>query len=251
MTAALLAVVVTGCAVSPTTTVIRKDGSTATVNWADYPGTADHDIEDVLAAPHEDEVEPLVDALFVEIQESLDSEFELAWSTTGDAGWYPTVGNGYGGESSFITYNSQSLETDSVPPSTADWKIIINRVSAITERHGLGPVTLDHDTIPPGEDPELWRKAFTDRFGTDDPDEFWMWNATALHNSQWLWVTIVDVDRDPTGSAAEEYDVDEGTGRMIGFFYGATTIRDDERDAFIRALEPFEGLEKPPASHSD
>lgn len=250
-TAALFLVMITGCSASPTTTVTRDDGSTVTVNWADYPGSADHDTEAVLAAPHEDEVEPLVDALFADIQEALDSEFELAWSITGDEGWYPTSGNGYGGESILTTYNSQSLETDSVPSSTADWQIIIDRLSQVTESHGLGPVILDHDTVSPAEDPEVWRSDFTDRFGTDDPNKFWMWNASASRNSQWLWVTVVDVDRDPTGKAAEEFDADENTGHMIGLFYGATTIRDDGRNAFIRALEPFEGLEKPPASQSD
>lgn len=247
--AALLAVVTVGCSVSPTSTVTRDDGSTVTVSWADYPGSADNDTEAVLAAPHQDEVEPLVDALFVEIQDVLDSGFELAWSTTGDEGWYPTIGNGYGGESMLTTYNSQSLETDSVPGSAADWQVIVDRISEVTERHGLGPITLDHDAVSPSEDPEVWRSDFTDRFGTDDPDEFWMWNGSALGDSQWLWVTIIDVDRDPTGKAAEEYDGD--TGRMIGLFYGATTIQDGQRDAFMRSLQPFDGLEKPPASQSD
>ena len=249
--AALCGVVLAGCATSPTTSIARDDGTKVTVDWADYPGAAGLEAAEILAAPPEGEAERAAAELFEAVRAALDEDFDFSWSMTGEDGWYPGGGNGYGGESALITYNSRSLETRSVPTSTTDWEAIIDRVSAITEAKGLGPVLLDHEVPPSGANESAWRKDLKDRFGTDDPDEYWLWNGTAYKDSQWFAVSILDGNRDPTGHAAEEFSDDPNEGRSIGFFYGVTTIPDDERDAFLRALEPFEGLEKPPATGSD
>ena len=247
---ALLGVVfLTGCAVAPTTTVSRPDGTDVTVNWEDYPASAGMNAEEILAAPREKEVEAIGTALFAALRESLDEQFELRWTESGEAGWYPEHGNGYGGESVLITYNSSSSETDSAPSSPSDWRSIVERVSTVTEANGLGTVVLDHEMPPSEADEVAWQRDLHNRFGTDDPDRYWIWTGTAYRNAQWLAVSIVDVERDPTGKATD--DLGDEPGQYIAFSYGATVIPDSERDAFVRALEPFRELERPPASHSD
>jgi hypothetical protein len=244
-------VILTGCAASPTTTVSRDDGTEVTLNWADYPGSADIDSEEILAAPRERDVKATERGLFSTIREDLDEQFDFEWVYSGEDGWYPSGENGYGGDSSLIVYNSRSLETDSVPSSVTDWQLIVDRASAVTEARGLGPVVLDHENPPAGIDETAWRRDFRERFGTDDPDKYWMWTGTAYRNSQWLAITIVDVNRDATGKAGDEFKDYPSAGQSVGFSYGATTIPDNERAEFLRALEPFEGLRKPPASQSD
>ena len=247
---ALLSVVfLTGCSVSPTTTTSRADGTEVTVNWEDYPGSADVEAADLLAAPRENDVEAVGAALFKALREAIDPQLDLTWTESGEDGWYPAEGNGYGGESTLITYNSRSIATDSAPSSSSEWRSIVERASAVTEATGLGPIMLDHETPPVGTDGAAWRQEYHDRFGTKDPDRYWMWTGTAYGNSQWLAVTITDVDRDDTGKAVDE--LGDEPKQSIGFFYGATIIREKDRDAFVRALEPFSGLDKPPASHSD
>jgi hypothetical protein len=247
---ALVSVVfLSGCALSPTTTISRPDGTDVTVSWEDYPGSAGVVAADVLAAPRENDVETAGAALFTALRETLDEQFDLQWKEHDEDGWYPEDGNGYGGESMLITYNSRSIETDSAPSSPSDWRSIIERVSAVTEASGLGPIVLDHDEPPVGTDEAVWRREYHDRFGTKDPDRYWMWTGTAYGDSQWLAVWIIDGDRDQTGKAVDE--LGDGPTQSIGFSYGVTTVPDKDRDAFVRALKPFAGLEKPPASHSD
>lgn len=250
VSAGLLTLALSGCNVSPTSTVTRPDGSEVTVSWADYPATAWDDAEQILAGPPESEVEPRVAALFDEIRTTLDEEFDFRWTLEGEDSWYRFGGNGYGGESYLLLYESSSLVSDGVPTSAADWDKIIERVSAVTDAYDLGRVVLDHESPPPWED-EAWQKEQFDIFGTDDPDAYWSWSGRVFTGSERLDVEITDVDRDPSGEAAEAYADDYAGGHQVQFSYSARTIPDDERDAFVQALKPFKGLTRPPESHPD
>ncbi|SDQ36428.1 hypothetical protein [Arthrobacter crystallopoietes] len=67
-------------------------------------------------------------------------------------------------------------------------------------------------------------------------------------------LTLTDVERDPTGEAAEEMkgSIEYGWNpRSITISYGATTVRSEDREEFLAALEPFEGLDRPDATTSD
>ncbi|MGJ9374314.1 hypothetical protein [Nesterenkonia sp. CF4.4] len=84
--AALAAVVlgVTGCAVSPETTVVESSGQERTVHWEDYPGDAYTDAEEILAAPTPEEVEDRQRQLFAELEAMLRDDFAVAVSPRGE-----------------------------------------------------------------------------------------------------------------------------------------------------------------------
>lgn len=241
----LLALV--ACAPSPTTTYTDASGAEVTVDWEDYPGSEGTIAEDVLSGPREADVESIEAALVSAVQARLSAEFSLEWTDTREAGWFDQRGNGYGGISRYITYNSRDHVSLGIPASTADWERVVAIVSEQTRAFGLGDVVLDHVRDATASDRE-WR---AEQYGTDDPDEYWVWTGSAVGGSHWLAVSLVDVERDPSGRAAEEYDEFDWQPQSISLSYGATVVPDDERAAFERELAPFRGLAQPPGTSSD
>jgi len=245
LAAALLTL--TACAAPPTTTYTDEHGAEVTVDWVDYPGSAGVVAEEVLQAPLEADVEGTGAALMASIQSRLDAEFALDWSTTGEPGWFPTEGNGFGGPSTYISYNSQERFTDTVPGTVAEWERVVQIVSEETAVYGLGVVVLDHERSDFSPDDE-WQR---ERYGTDDPREYWSWSGWAYGASQWLSLHLADVERDPSGRAAEDHERHGWQPRTISLSYGATVVPDAERASFTERLEPFTGLKVPDATSSD
>ena len=239
-----------GCAAAPTSTYVDSNGSQVTVDWRDYPGHASTDAEEVLSAPTQEETEPLAKALLDEVESALSSEYGMEWKTDGEAGWFPEGGNGYGGESAYLIYNSAGRRSDSAPRSPQDWRRIIDIVDGVAGLHGFDAVKLDHESSPNGDE-EAWQQELHDQFGTNDPDEYWAWNGTALAESQWLYINLVDASRDPSGKAAAEVQDFGWAPQSIGLGYGATVLPKNSVEAFRRDLAPFAGLEKPEPATSD
>ena len=232
-----------GCAPSPTTSYVGPSGAEVTVDWADYPGSPGVDANDVLSAPPKQDIARVEADLLAEITSALDAEFDLEWRTEGDAQWFPAGGNGYGGESEYVVFNSHDHVSDSVPGSADDWRLVIDIVSGITDSRGLGPVELSHERADADDSVE--------RFGTDDPDEYWQWWGDAFGSSQWLSVALTDVSKDDSGEAAEESDSFDWPAQSIALSYGATALPEGGRAEFERRLAPFAGLDMPPATTSD
>ena len=76
-------------------------------------------------------------------------------------------------------------------------------------------------------------------------------DGTAYSGMQWLSVYVVDVDRDPTGSAAKDCEESKLPPRSISISYGVTTVPRADRAALAKALEPFAGLTPPTPTTSD
>ncbi len=241
-----LVVLLAGCSASPTTSYTAPDGEKVTVDWADYPGHAYTDHADVLAAPLAEDVDESSDALLTEIETALTEEFGLEWEACPDSEppfWHKQEGNGYGGESLYLTYNSPTSESMTVPSGDAAWRRAIELASAVTTAHGLGELQLEN------LDPDM-----AEQYGSADVSDHWQWAASTYADSQWVGVTLIDVDRDPTGKAEKEMagSVEYGWNpRSINIYYGVTTIRGADKTEFLKRLKPFEGLARPQATTSD
>lgn len=240
--AAVTAVFLTACS-SPETTYTGATGQQVTVSWADYPGEAGQDDEQVRRAPTQDEVEELSTDLFDDIEVALTEEYELDWYSReeGDGPlWFRTEGNGYGGESAYTSYNSPQRQATGIPTDPADWDRVVQIVDEVVQDHGLGPLVM-HETYA-GE-----RQQSAEAYGTD-PDGWPYWNGMASGDAGWFTLGLTDRTRRP--DTADD-DGDGWPARSIDLFYGATTIADDQRATFDERLAPFEGLEQPEATHSD
>ena len=242
--------VLTGCAAAPTTTITDADGSTVIVDWADYPGHAGIDAAQLVNAPPEQEVEAVSSALLDAIGAQLSDRFGVTFTVEGDDIWTASQGNGYGGESLLTSYNSAARETSTIPSAPDDWRAIVAIVTEEAIRAGLGPVVLDHESESYLRD-ESWQKDTRERFGTDDPDQFWSWSGFAYGDSQWLSISLSDARRDASGEAVREAKKFDSQGQSISVFYGATTVQADSRIEFAEKIKPFIGLTPPPSTTSD
>lgn len=249
--AAVITGCLAGCSPSPKSTIVTESGEEKTISWADYPGGAGVEAEHVLAAPTPEETERRAQAILGEIEAVLSRDHGLSWSTDGDpADWYPRSGNGYGGESYLVTYNSASRVSDSAPEGAEAWRGVLAVIDGVLAEYGLAPLVLDHESSPYHDDAQ-WQQELRERFGTTDPDEYWSWSATSYSDSQWLNVTLTDTSKDATGHAAEEARRYGWPLGSVGLSFGATTVPAEQRDEFRRALEPFQGLDKPEPTTSD
>ncbi|WP_133162841.1 hypothetical protein [Arthrobacter glacialis] len=238
------------CAAPPTTTYTNEAGQEVTVNWKDYPVHAYSLPAELLDAPVKEDTEAVAAELFEEIKTALTAEYRMEWEARGEAGWFPTTGNGYGGQAMTYTYNSVEWRSTTLPPSTAEWKKIMSVINGFTTASGLGPVKLTPDSDSLANDPER-QKELVEEYGTADLDKLYWWAGTAYSGSQWLSVNLVNVARDTSGKAAKEYQESELPARSISITYGTTTVSRADLPTFKKALEQFEGLTPPEPTTSD
>ncbi len=246
VTSVVAVAALTGCVPSPRTTYETDAGETVTVDWADYPGHARMDADTVLAAPSAEDMESYAAEVLGSIEEQLSAEFDLRWED--DAGFGPLVTpfdeNGYGGGSLYAGYNSVMRQSTTVPDRPQDWHRLVDIVSAVAKSYGLGGVVIDN--FNPEMPDEL-----AESFGTSDPDEQWNWQGGAHSEHEFLYVGITDVRRDASGEAAKMSRRGVMRPQFIAIAYNATALPDAHRQEFIERLRPFEGLERPEATHSD
>ena len=241
--AAALALVLalSACSSSPTSTYRTDTGQEVTVDWADYPGHAGMETDAVLRSPSAEEVEEFSALVLGDIEQRLTTEFGVEWADGPDGEgdrFHPFEGNGYGGASSYVTFNSTTRETRGIPTEAGDWDGILEIARAALSDHGFGALEAEH--VEPA--------------ASDDLDRTWQWSGSAQLDAQWVFVTLIDVDRDPSGDARGQMEgaIEYGwEARSISIAYGATTISEASREEFTAAAEPFEGLERPEATSSD
>ncbi|WP_146069022.1 hypothetical protein [Cryobacterium sp. M23] len=79
--------------------------------------------------------------------------------------------------------------------------------------------------------------------GVHYPDEQWQWFGVADGDSQWVPVSLIDIDRDESGKAAGEIGVENSwNARSPHISYGATTLGIGGKEFVLERIEPFEGL---------
>lgn len=156
---------------------------------------------------------------------------ETEWFS--DDRWHPQMGNGYGGESMLTTINCCELQSNTVPDRD-EWQRVIDAASSEVAARGLGGFVFDQHTSD-----------------CNGEDGCWRWAATATDGVQWVYMTIQDTDRDPTGEAARDAEKFGWPAASISIGYGATVVKADSHDAFVEAMQPFIGQSRPPATTSD
>lgn len=244
----------TSCDSSPKTKYVAASGEQVTVDWVDYPGQAGVSAAEVLLAPSVEATRTQSAAILGEIESRLTAEFGLVWENgpRGDGqriegDFYPGGGNGYGGKSLYVTFNSVPRESLTIPTSAADWHRIMEVIGDVTRAYGMGALKVDGlDTELTAEDIQL--------YGTDNHDEFWQWSGTAYGQSQWVSAGLIDVERDASRKALSDMggSVDYGWNtRSITISYGATVLPAADRASFIERVTPFAGLSQPKPTDSD
>lgn len=173
-----------GSAPSPTSTYAGADGETVTVDWADYPGEAGVDADAVRAAPDQDELEPVARELIERVRAAIEAEGSVVMAPVeregtwfDDDNWFAADGNGYGGESMYVTLNCCDLESESVPAPDA-WRGVLDAASAVTEEFGLGPLVLDHESDAMTADAD-WAADYAEQYCNLPGRGCWAWYATA------------------------------------------------------------------------
>ncbi len=254
--AALSGCGVLGASPSPTSTYLCADGETVTVDWADYPGEAGVDADAVRAAPDQDELEPVARELVERLRAAIEAEASVVMASVerestwfDDDDWFAAEGNGYGGESMYVTLNCCELESSTVP-APASWSGVRDAASAVTEEFGLGPLVLEHESDAMAAD-AAWAADYAEQYCNLPDGGCWAWYATTYGDSQWVSLAIRDAARDPSGDALAEAEQFDWPVASISLSYGATVIRAGMREAFDAALAPFEGLEQPAPTTSD
>ena len=244
----------TSCTPSPQTTYVADNGQEVTVDWADYPGYAGVDSAQVLLAPSAEETRAQSAAILGEIEARLSDEFGLVWENAPsgdgqrvDGDFYPSDGNGYGGESLYVTFNALGRESLSIPSSADDWNRIIAVIAEVTQSYGLGDLNSDG----------LGTMGNSHAGGPltgENLDTYWQWGGTAYGRSQWVYASLMDVDRDESGTALEDMkgSIEYGWNpRSINISYGATILPAADRASYVKRVAPFEGLARPAATSSD
>ncbi|GAA1422603.1 hypothetical protein [Agrococcus citreus] len=246
----LVGALLTGCGLlqpaSPTTTVTDASGHETTLSWADFPGEQHHEPADVLAAPRSEQVERFGDELLDELQRSVDDVAPgLAWETGAEGGVSEHGGNGYGGPSLHRTYNSPDVSTAEVPD---DWDALTAALDAELAQHGFEAIIWDFEREPFAHQTAAEHDAeVVEVHGSLDPAEMWRWLGSASDGAMWVSVILVDVDR---GVGAPP-DVDRQSPQLLALMVGATVIDAADEAAYRDGTAPFEGLERPEATHSD
>jgi len=240
--AAVVALSVGGCG-APTTTYSTATGDHVTVEWKNYPGHAVVQEVEPTAIPERADIETAWTELNTGIEADLSARFGYEWHVEGGTFWSAFGGNGYGGDSMYTSYTSAIHTADGAPQTVEGWYEVLDMVSEHTRRLGIGALQLDYEN----ESGDV-RAATVEHNGTDDPEKFWMWWASAAGPSHSVHLNLVDVDRDLTGKAAESWGDHH---RSIAITYIGTTVADHSRAAYADALRPFSGLERPERSTSN
>jgi hypothetical protein len=246
-----VAVTITGllgaCASAPVAEIPVAE-TTAPLDWAAYPGRADTDPEEILAGPSAEQVDAVSNMMLAGIETRLTTDFGLQWADaegfTGKLS--PQSGNGYGGNSLLVTFKSTKRISMSPADTKVEWTRITGLVNDLAFAQGLEFAQLTNI------DPNGGTAAIAGS-GAATPDQQWQWNVSATDASQWLTLTLIDVDRaaDSGATPNPSEKAPDWNPRSISLTYGATTIASADRERFIRLLAPFEGLGRPEATFAE
>jgi hypothetical protein len=237
---------VTGCTIPPVTSVERADGTVVTLTWADYPGHAYVDAEDVLATPDIDRIEAHGRSLMEAIQSAVAAEVGIGLELLGDGGhWSPFQTNGYGSPSLLTSYSCCSLVAETIPAEYSDWMRIYEVVGRISREFGAGPMIREQDQAWMRDDPAQLAE-FDKTWGTGVDGEYSLLAAMTTGSGQTVMLTIEDPARRLAASDAEK-EIEP----RISVDYSATVIERGKRSEFEERLAPFTGAEKPDSTEWD
>ena len=218
---------------------ITANGSTQTVHWKDYPGTAEIAPEEILAGPSLEQGVRDGTSMITRIQAELTAELGLTWAdrpaTTTDA-LFPAE-NRFGGNSMLYGINLPEFASTGTVTEWAEKERVLEIAGDVLAKYRFDSPELDQARWP------MPAANAIDSYGSVDPAEQVLVSTTALGPAgQWFNVTILDSSKDPNGIFAEK-----GFGPdSITLFYGANALlREEDRTTFQKRLEPYEGYALP------
>ena len=209
--------------------------------WTDYPGTYFETAEQVLANDSLETTQHEGEALIAELQDEL-AEYGFTWTTE-----YPSQAyhpdNGYHGQSMLYNYSSASLIGAAQVSDPEARQNIIRIFSELLSARGDSTIVIENDTAQ-GIDAQQ-------RFGSELRDTQAIWSAWSQYEHLTELSGNISVF-DATVPTADEFDgdywvPDDATGTLfvrlsVGAYF---LLSDDDREAFIAALQPYEGQTKP------
>lgn len=209
--------------------------------WTDYPGTYFETDDYVLASDSLEATQASSEALMVELQDAL-ADYGLHWQVESEGG-IAHSSNGYDGESMLYDYQSDSL-IGSVELNDPEARENIVRIfGEVLLAHDDSTVVIDNDQID-GDDAVL-------QFGSEDRDEQALWSAWSYseHLSTVQGdITVFDKTVPTDDNFGNDYWVPTQTDDTLYVRLHLTAyylLSEDDREAFITALEPYEGQDRP------
>lgn len=210
------------------------------VEWGDYPGTNLEDSDLVLANDSLEVTREKGDALLAELQDEL-GDYGFTWTTEYPSqAYHPS--NGYNGQSMLYNYESASIIGAAPVSDAAARQNIIRIFGEVFSARGDSTIEIENDTAE-GIDAEQ-------RLGSRLPETQAIWSAWSQADHFTVLQGGLSVF-DASLPTAEEFDGNywvphDSTGTLfvrmsVGAYY---LLSEDDREAFIAALQPFEGQTK-------
>lgn len=210
--------------------------------WAAYPGAYFIESDDVLASDSLEETRSKGEALITELQGEL-AAYGFEWSVEYE-GDVSATSNGYGGDSMLYDYSGDTIIGESSVTDPAARENIIRIFGELLAARDGSTIVIDNDEVD-GDD------AVT-QFGSADRDAQAAWSAwsyseqfSSLQGDIGVFDATVPTDEQFGG---DYWVPDEATGSLFVRLHVTAyyLLSEDDRAAFIAALEPFEGQVKPP-----
>lgn len=236
---------------SPTTRVTTADGSEITLDWRDFPASSDPflDPQEVLDGPRVEDVADVVDEQIAALSASLAPLTPgVEWvelNPDDEPTFYPSDGNGYGGESMHQTFYVSMTSVGELP-ADSEWSTLTDALDAELVHLGYGEVTWEFErAMYPGQTEAQHERDMIDQFGAIDPDEMWLWSGVADGGCLWASVLLWDKRR----GAPEDVWMEETSGMEVSL--GGSVISRDDEAAYAEAVAPFDGLTRPDSTTSE
>lgn len=217
-----------------------------TADWENFPGSAYRDDAEVLSSASAEEVRDTGDAILEEYRNELTNSLGVVWTEEYGTRFDRDI-NGYGEESMLYSYDSALWVGEASAPTPEARQQIMDAFERITTKYSLidfyrandvydAPDSISSFGAENIEDQALWR--FSNRGDANIP----------LRVSSSVWDTTMPTDPSFTGASGFD-DQEAGSGKLLVSVnaYAFALLSENDRDAFIEALKPYEGLTKPDA----
>ena len=215
-------------------------------DWENFPGSAYRDDAEVLSSASAEEVRDTGDAILEEYRNELTNSLGIVWTEEYSTRFDRDI-NGYGEESMLYSYDSALWVGEASAPTPQARQQIMDAFERITTKYSLvdfyrandvydAPDSISSFGAEKVEDQALWR--FSNRGDANIP----------LRVGSSVWDTSMPTDPSFTGASGFD-DQEAGSGKLLVSVnaYAFALLSENDRDAFIEALKPYEGLTKPDA----
>lgn len=220
----------------------------------DYPGYEDGDSGYLMAADPAEEIIAAAEAAIGSATTAIASGIPAGGAAASDAsferddtGYYKRATNSYGGASLLYDYVSDSWTAQPDLRGGEGFDDVLEDAETALAAAG-------YDTFERIETSDEWFDYGFDT-GYDDADNPFtarsMWVMTAYSSTDYdvpaVEVTLFDLANDESGAVAEFLDDDPSTVVEEGvrvLAYSSQMLESDDRDEFVRRMEPFGGVEE-------